>query len=163
MKALSSFVVLTGLSGAFGSNSFLPKRMSVRATTAARAVDIQQQAPLLEVRGGAKKDEVAVTGGKASIPASVFNLVNNVAGAGILTLSAGMASGTGWVPAIVVCTVLGLLSAHTFSIIGEACELTGEMDFKVSTSNDHVSPFVACVFSCYLYTGYNHRVSGLEP
>ena len=147
MKTLSSFVVLTGLSGAFGSNSFLPKRMSVRATTAARAVDIQQQAPLLEVRGGAKKEEVAtaVPGGKASISASVFNLVNNVAGAGILTLSAGMAPGTGWVPAIIICTVLGLLSAHTFSIIGEACELTGEVDFKVSTSNYHVPPFVASV------------------
>jgi amino acid permease len=61
---------------------------------------------------------------------SVFNLVNNVAGAGILALAAGKAGGTGWIPAILICTILGALSAHSFIIIGEACELTGERDFK---------------------------------
>lgn len=71
------------------------------------------------------------TEGKASITASVFNLVNNVAGAGILTLAAGMASGSGWIPAILICAVLGGLSGHSFAIIGDACELTGEKDFKV--------------------------------
>jgi hypothetical protein len=76
--------------------------------------------------GGGDKEE-----GKATILSSVFNLVNNVAGAGILTLAAGMASGTGLIPAMLVCAVLGLLSGHCFSIIGEACELTGEADFKV--------------------------------
>lgn len=70
----------------------------------------------------------------ASLTASVFNLVNNVAGAGILTLPAGMASGTGLIPAMAICAVLGLLSGHSFSIIGEACELTGEADFKVCSS-----------------------------
>ena len=38
--------------------------------------------------------------GKASITTSVFNLANNVAGAGILTLAAGKASGTGWIPSM---------------------------------------------------------------
>mmetsp|Transcript_16565 Transcript_16565/g.21559 ORF Transcript_16565/g.21559 Transcript_16565/m.21559 type:complete len:118 (+) Transcript_16565:65-418(+) len=33
--------------------------------------------------------------GKSSMAASIFNLVNNVAGAGILTLSSGVAKGTG--------------------------------------------------------------------
>jgi amino acid permease len=55
--------------------------------------------------------------------------VNNVAGAGILTLPSGM-SGTGWMPAMIICGVLGALSGHCFSLIGEACELTGETDFK---------------------------------
>lgn len=73
---------------------------------------------------------------KASIPASVFNLINNVAGAGILTLSAGMAGGTGWIPAIFICAILGAISAHTFNIIGAACELTGEGDFKVRNDSD---------------------------
>lgn len=106
--------------------------MSVRPTTQPSARDLQEQEALLEIRGGAKKQEevAAIIGGKASIPASIFNLVNNVAGAGILTLSSGMATGTGWVPAILICSVLGLLSSHTFAIIGEACELTGEVDFK---------------------------------
>eukprot|EP00934_Nitzschia_sp_Nitz4_P003318 Nitzschia sp. Nitz4//scaffold157_size52427//19074//20727//NITZ4_006839-RA/size52427-augustus-gene-0.59-mRNA-1//-1//CDS//3329537452//3308//frame0 len=77
-------------------------------------------------RGGEEEDEA----GKATITASVFNLVNNVAGAGILTLSGGMASGTGWIPAMLTCALLGVLSGHSFAIIGEACEMTGEKDFK---------------------------------
>ena len=76
--------------------------------------------------GGGDEDK----GQKSSIPLSVFNLVNNVAGAGILTLSSGVAAGTGWIPAIIVCTILAALSGHCFSIIGEACELTGEATFK---------------------------------
>lgn len=77
-------------------------------------------------RGGTKED----TG--ASMTASVFNLVNNVAGAGILALSAGMTGGTGWVPSVLLVVLLGIFSSHSFKIIGEACELTGEADFKVS-------------------------------
>jgi hypothetical protein len=70
-------------------------------------------------------------GGDASTISSVFNLVNNVAGAGILTLAAGMTTGTGWIPSIFICIVLGLIGSHTFSIVGDACEMTGESDFKV--------------------------------
>ena len=75
-----------------------------------------------------KKEKI--TGGNASVPASIFNLVNNVAGAGILTLSAGMAAGTGWIPAVLTCIFLGIISSHTFSMIGRACEMTDEVDFK---------------------------------
>jgi hypothetical protein len=71
---------------------------------------------------------------KSTMLSSVFNLVNNVAGAGILTLAAGMAPGTGWIPAMLICGALGYLSGHTFAMIGEACELTGEEDFKVCVS-----------------------------
>jgi sodium-coupled neutral amino acid transporter 11 len=92
---------------------------------------------LLQIRGGGpskkfkKKKSVAESAeGKASIVSSVFNLVNNVAGAGILTLSSGMAPGTGWIPAMAICAVLGGISGHCFSIVGEACEMTGEPDFK---------------------------------
>jgi hypothetical protein len=67
---------------------------------------------------------------ESSIVSSVFNLVNNVAGAGILTLASGVAPGTGVIPAIIICFTLGTLSGHCFSIIGDACELTGESDFK---------------------------------
>jgi len=41
-----------------------------------------------------------------------------------------MAKGTGWVPALCICFVLGSISAHSFNLIGESCRLTGEMDFK---------------------------------
>eukprot|EP00529_Nitzschia_sp_RCC80_P022517 CAMPEP_0113504410 /NCGR_PEP_ID=MMETSP0014_2-20120614/34701_1 /TAXON_ID=2857 /ORGANISM="Nitzschia sp." /LENGTH=489 /DNA_ID=CAMNT_0000399519 /DNA_START=64 /DNA_END=1530 /DNA_ORIENTATION=+ /assembly_acc=CAM_ASM_000159 len=80
----------------------------------------------VSVRGGGRDDD----DGKASMLSSVFNLVNNVAGAGILTLSVGMASGTGYVPAMAICAFLGAMSCHSFAIIGDACELMGEKDFK---------------------------------
>lgn len=67
---------------------------------------------------------------KSSMSASVFNLVNNVAGAGILALSAGQAAGTGWIPSMAICALLGALSSHTFCMIGSACELTKQQDFK---------------------------------
>lgn len=109
-------------------------------------------------KAAAKKD----TGGKATIPLSVFNLINNVAGAGILTLSAGMAGGTGWIPAIAICTILGAISAHTFQLIGAACELTGEEDFKGlwsltigSDTTYMVDSIVAimCLAACVIYCG----------
>jgi Transmembrane amino acid transporter protein len=87
----------------------------------------------LKVRGGGggkNKNKKQPTGGQSTILSSVFNLVNNVAGAGILTLSAGMAPGTGYMTAMIICAVLGLLSAHCFAIVGEACELTKQPDFK---------------------------------
>lgn len=81
--------------------------------------------------------KVPVMGGGAStIPASVFNLVNNVAGAGLLTLAAGKASSNvGWIPAILIASSLAALSAHTFTLIGRACEITGEKNFPVSILN----------------------------
>lgn len=52
-------------------------------------------------------------------------------GAGILSLAAGQAKGTGWIPAILISMTLGLISARTFVMVGEACEMLGEADFKV--------------------------------
>ena len=72
----------------------------------------------------------AVDRGSSSVSSSVFNLVNNVAGAGILTLPAGMARGTGVVPSLLICICLGVLSSHSFNLIGESCRLTGARDFK---------------------------------
>jgi len=70
-------------------------------------------------------------GGTSTIAASVFNLVNNVAGAGILALSAGQAAGSGWIPSIAICALLGVISTHTFIIIGQACDIADQQDFKV--------------------------------
>eukprot|EP00591_Stephanopyxis_turris_P001867 CAMPEP_0195519780 /NCGR_PEP_ID=MMETSP0794_2-20130614/15463_1 /TAXON_ID=515487 /ORGANISM="Stephanopyxis turris, Strain CCMP 815" /LENGTH=472 /DNA_ID=CAMNT_0040648993 /DNA_START=162 /DNA_END=1580 /DNA_ORIENTATION=+ len=93
-----------------------------------------KQTVVLKIRGGgiknAKKDaSIEKSTGGSSTTASVFNLVNNVAGAGILTLAGGKASGTGYIPALIICVGLSLLSAHTFSLIGTACEMTGEKTF----------------------------------
>lgn len=101
--------------------------------------------------------------GKASILTSIFNLSNNVAGAGLLTLAAGKAvSGTGWVPSIMTCVALAFGSAQTFSLIGKACEMTGEGSFKGLWSvafGDQTSwvldsfVFVQTFFSSVIYTG----------
>mmetsp|Transcript_32334 Transcript_32334/g.42623 ORF Transcript_32334/g.42623 Transcript_32334/m.42623 type:complete len:515 (+) Transcript_32334:100-1644(+) len=86
-----------------------------------------------------KRDQILlITGGDtqkngmaaSSVLTTVINLVNNVAGAGLLCLSAGMAAGTGFFPAVTICMILGLMSAHTFSMIGYSSYCTGEMDFK---------------------------------
>lgn len=98
----------------------------------------------------------------ASIATSVFNLANNVAGAGILTLAAGKASGTGWIPSIAICLVLAAVSSHTFSLVGKSCELTGLDSFKdlwgyafakQSAWIVDTMVFVQCFFVSIIYTG----------
>jgi len=104
----------------------------------------------------------STTTGKASITTSVFNLANNVAGAGILTLAAGKATGTGWIPSIVTCVTLAFISAHTFRLIGKACDLTGHNTFK-ALWGEAFGPktawivdsmvFTQCFFVSIIYTG----------
>lgn len=99
----------------------------------------------------------------ATILTSIFNLSNNVAGAGILTLAAGKASGnTGWIPSIMICTILAFVSAHTFGLIGRSCELTGEETFKGLWASAFGKPtawvvdsmvFIQCFFVSIIYTG----------
>lgn len=125
----------------------------------------KRKSPVLNIsRGGAQKnnEQVQEEGGKATIVTSVFNLANNVAGAGILTLAAGKATGTGWVPSILTCVALAFCSAHTFILIGKACELTGEKTFKGLWSQAFGKQtawivdsmvFTQCFFVSIIYTG----------
>jgi hypothetical protein len=86
--------------------------------------------------------------GTSSISTSIFNLANNVAGVGILTLAGGKASGTGWVPSIITCAILAFVSAHTFNLIAKSCELTGERNFKglwTKAFGKNTAPIVDCV------------------
>lgn len=106
-----------------GRNKFHHRRSNKKTSDVSSSIYTGTKG--LEIRGGGTDERK-----KTSIPSSVFNLVNNVAGAGILTLSSGVSVGIGWIPAIAICATLGALSGHCFSIIGEACELTGESDFK---------------------------------
>jgi len=103
-------------------------------------------------------------GGTSSLSTSIFNLVNNVAGAGMLTLSSGMAKGdsTGYIPAILICMLFGTISGHTFNLIGKSCELTGANDFKglwsynIGKSSTYVVDSIIalqCFASCVIYSG----------
>lgn len=66
----------------------------------------------------------------SGVASTALQIINNVAGAGILTLSAGMAGGVGIVPAAALCLVLGIVSGVSFYIVGAACEITGETTFR---------------------------------
>lgn len=67
--------------------------------------------------------------GTSSIAATVLQIFNNIAGAGILTLAYGM-RGVGWVPAIAACAFIGAVSGYTFYLVGAACESVGASSFK---------------------------------
>lgn len=118
----------------------------------------------LQTRGGdTQKNKDKDTEGTASLSTSIFNLANNVAGAGLLTLAAGKAAGvTGWVPSILICCSLAYMSSTTFILIGKACELTGERTFKGLWSQAFGSGtayivdsivFVQCFLSSTIYIG----------
>ena len=105
---------------------FGSRRQSLESSDASQATST-----VLDIkRGGGSKIKSVQTktvqpqGGKASVITSIFNLSNNVAGAGILTLAAGKASGTGWIPSILICAAIAFCSSHTFILIAKACEMT---------------------------------------
>jgi len=126
---------------------------------ALRRPSIERQASLLAASGNQAGSSQAATSG---IVPTAFQIINNVAGAGILTLSAGMAAGIGWLPAIAVCIALGIISGFTFYLLGEACELTGTTTFKdlwAATLGESSSWVVdvciglMCLASCTIYSG----------
>ena len=117
------------------------------------------QASLLAASDNQAGSSQAATSG---ILTTAFQIINNVAGAGILTLSAGMAAGIGWVPAIAVCIALGCISGFTFYLLGEACALTGTTTFKelwAATLGEESSWVVdvciglMCLACCIIYSG----------
>lgn len=126
---------------------------------ALRRPSIEPQASLLAASDKQAGSSQAATSG---ILTTAFQIINNVAGAGILTLSAGMAAGIGWVPAIAVCIALGFVSGFTFYLLGEACALTGTTTFKElwgATLGEESSWVVdvciglMCLACCIIYSG----------
>eukprot|EP01041_Mallomonas_annulata_P000542 gene542-1040_t len=65
--------------------------------------------------------------GEASISSSVFNLVKNIVGSGAFSLPSAVAffsdDKKALIPSSIICIIVGLLSAYTFSVIGQACQL----------------------------------------
>jgi len=82
---------------------------------------------------------------------------------GLLTLAAGKAtSKTGLVPSIAICIGLAFLSGRTFTLVGKACELTGETTFKglwgfaFGSSTAYIVDsivFIQCFISSTIYVG----------
>ncbi|CAM9390153.1 unnamed protein product, partial [Phaeothamnion confervicola] len=89
---------------------------------------------------------------------SVFNLVKNIMGAGMLSLPAGVAAfsdaKSSILPATAIIAVLGTISAYTFSLIGRSCSETAAESYEqswartVSTKTAWL-PAGACVSTCF--------------
>lgn len=70
------------------------------------------------------------TSAGSSVASSVANLSKNIVGAGVLSLSSGLARGTGIVPACLIVTAMAGLSSCMFLAIGSACSTTKQSTFK---------------------------------
>ncbi|KAL3816951.1 hypothetical protein ACHAXA_001779 [Cyclostephanos tholiformis] len=74
------------------------------------------------------------TGGTASVPNEIFNLVKSIVGAGVLSLPAGIAAfgdaPTAAIPAILIIALIGAFSAYGFSLIGRVCSYTGARTYR---------------------------------
>lgn len=128
MKSFS-FLVLLFLVATYCQTSIQAIKMRSSGMNSNKIQNFEITKPLLSKKS--KSTAIFKDGGTASFSTSVFNLANNVAGAGLLTLAAGKATGAcGWVPSILICSCLAMASARTFIMIGKACELTGEKTFK---------------------------------
>ncbi|CAM9219633.1 unnamed protein product [Choristocarpus tenellus] len=89
---------------------------------------------------------------------SIFNLVKNVMGAGMLSLPSGVAafsdSRNAVVPAGAIVAILGALSAYTFSLIGRSCAESKAESYEQSWARSVGEksswlPAGACVATCF--------------
>jgi amino acid permease len=75
-----------------------------------------------------------VSGGTATIPNEIFNLVKAVVGVGVLSLPAGIAAfgnnPSALVPALSLIAIIGILSGYGFAVIGKVCAYTGATSYR---------------------------------
>jgi len=87
----------------------------------------------LEMSGGGGGDGAISTEGTATIPDEVFNLVKSIVGAGVLSLPAGIAAfgnaPSALIPATLLTTAIGAISAYTFMLIARVCKMTGATSY----------------------------------
>lgn len=72
--------------------------------------------------------------GRATIPATVFNLVKAIVGVGVLSLPAGVAAfgnaPSAVLPAVALITIIGLLSGYGFALIAKVCAYTNSRSYR---------------------------------
>ncbi|KAL3929827.1 MAG: hypothetical protein SGBAC_012038 [Bacillariaceae sp.] len=95
------------------------------------ALDQLSQIP----RGGARRlPKIQTTTEGASIPSHVFNLVKGIVGVGVLSLPAGIAAFADDPKAVIAATgfitLIGILSAFGFFLIGKVCAYTGATSYR---------------------------------
>jgi len=96
------------------------------------------------------KEEPGESGGTATIPSHIFNLVKGIVGAGVLTLPAGIATfgnaPSAVIPAVFLITLIGSLSGYGFALIGRVCALTNTGSYRGAwekSVNEKSSGYVA--------------------
>jgi amino acid permease len=87
-----------------------------------------------KARAAAPTKSAAVSGGTATIPNEIFNLVKAVVGVGVLSLPAGIAAfgnnPAALVPALSLIAIMGILSGYGFAVIGKVCAYTGATSYR---------------------------------
>jgi len=131
-------------------SSSLLLRGGALASVNSKNVPRKAQTALKVAAAGAEE-----SGGTATIPNEVFNLVKSIAGAGVLSLPYGVAAfgnaPSALVPAIALIAVMGTLSAYTFGLIGRICQQTNTSSY--SDAWDVVvgkSTSALIAFSCFI-------------
>lgn len=97
----------------------------------------------LHIRGGGRgggggktppPPEIKTGDGTATITKLVFNLVKNIVGAGVLSLSSGVAAfgnaPSALLPATALIGIIGVMSAFGFATIGKVCAYTGATSYQ---------------------------------
>jgi len=121
-----------------------------------RKVLIKLSSDAISSNGGASNKDIG--DGTATIPNEAFNLVKGIVGAGVLSLPYGIAvygNAPGAVlPASILISIMGLISAYTFGVIGRVCQATNTQSYSeawdatVGTSTSGLIAF-SCFFDCF--------------
>jgi len=125
-----------GFSGAVKPSQFSAATTTKTAAAGGRRLTLKASA------GGAVVAQSSVPkkakGGDATVATSTFNLAKSIIGAGVLSLPSGVAffsdSPMALLPASAILTVMGLVAAYTFSLIGRACEQHNATTFQEAWS-----------------------------
>lgn len=172
MRSHISFLLLITAIFISSSNALLtPSRNSSPSTFAARTTTTAKKIVLTSThqsassatdlpRGGGDNDKSkTISGGTASIPNEVFNLIKSIVGAGVLSLPAGVVAfgnaPSAMIPATMLIALMGVISAYTFALIGRVCQSTNTMSYSdawdatVGKSTSFIIAF-SCFFDCWL-------------
>jgi amino acid permease len=149
----------------FSPRSMLRKGLAARANGPPQQLRQQMKQKMMRlgaISGGgeggkspAADDEAAK---KASMRDSIFNLIKCISGSGMLSLPAGLAAYSSHpsaiIPAALIITGLGGISAYTFCSIGRACSEVDADTYekawaKTVSKKSAAVPAAACVATCF--------------
>jgi amino acid permease len=145
-------VLFIALCATSASGFAFASTLKVRSTGSSSVNTIRQRKSnvFLSLDAAATKEVPKVKGGEATIATSTFNLAKSIIGAGVLSLPSGVAffsdAPMALLPAIAICSVMGLVAGYTFSLIGKACEQHNATSFQEAWAKS-VSPKTAWMIS----------------